>query len=628
MQDIDQVDVRHNLAITGPSDDATASTVKPGQVIGVSPVAHGSSDCDVWHATHDPLTGLSNRNLLRVQLMNALQRAKRDKVVLALLDIGIDEFKFINETYGQGAGDAVLKTVGERISALVGKGDIVARVAGNEFSVLCERMDQAVTISMKADRITCALREPIEYDGVALSVTCSIGIAMGGGATNTVDEILRSADSARSAVKARGGNDWQIFNDELEQKYRERLRVTLGLRTAIERQELSCRFQPIVSSRNRRIVGAELLLRWHPPSGEISPAVFIPIAEATNSIIAIGKWVFRQACIKEVEWRELWGPAALQYISVNVSTRQLSDKTLGRDFANILSETGADPSRLLIEITETSMMTDVEANLQVLNELAAIGMRVAIDDFGTGYSSLAQLTRLPVSVLKIDKAFVDGVEHSAESRKVIHSIMSLGRSLGLKLVAEGVENDTQFMELRSMGCDYIQGYTCYRPLDAETFARTMIQNLAAGRGKTTEPFYFLIYVSEADPSIAAADAYEISRQSKIRNEKRGITGCLLYLDGCFMQMIEGRKEQVLDIAATIKEDERHRNVQIVLQGQEHNRVFVDWGMGFQSGSALDVLPAFEEGDNGKIRLLEIAKDARFCYFFMTAFKSAIAFDEL
>jgi len=428
-------------------------------------------------------------------------------------------------------------------------------------------------------------------------------------------------------VKERGGNDWNFSNDKLEQKLRERLVVTRGLHAAIERQELSCRFQPIVSSRDRRIIGAELLLRWHPPSGEVSPAVFIPIAEATNSIIPIGKWVFRQACIKEVEWRALWGASALQYISVNVSTRQLTERALGREFADILRETGADPSRILIEITETSLMTDVEANLQVLNELAAIGLRVAIDDFGTGYSSLAQLTRLPVSVLKIDKAFVDGVEHNAESRKVIHSIMSLGRSLGLKLVAEGVENDSQLMELRSKGCDFIQGYACYRPLDAESFEKTMYRNLSEVAGDTLEPYYFLIYVSQANPTMTQADAYEISRKASSHNDELGITGCLLYLDGWFMQMIEGRRDQVLSLAETIKADSRHHRFKIVMQGQALSRIFVDWGMAFQVHSALKELPDIQGDDIENIPLLEIAKDSRLCYFFMTAFKNAVAFSE-
>jgi EAL domain-containing protein (putative c-di-GMP-specific phosphodiesterase class I) len=237
----------------------------------------------------------------------------------------------------------------------------------------------------------------------------------------------------------------------------------------------------VVTASDGRVVAAELLLRWHAPEGDISPAVFIPIAEMTGAIVQIGAWVFREGCRAEADWRRRWGKAA-PYVSINLSTRQLGEATLADDFAAILAETGADPARILLEITETSLMADVENNLRTLRRLAEFGLRVAVDDFGTGYSSLAQLTRLPVNVLKIDKALIDGIEKSEESRTVVRAVIGLGRSLGLTLVAEGVENAAQVVELSAYGCDFIQGYFFHRPLDEPAFRKLVDGEVrAAGR---------------------------------------------------------------------------------------------------------------------------------------------------
>jgi len=356
-------------------------------------------------------------------------------------------------------------------------GDTVARLAGDEFVVLCEQLEQPTSISVIADRINAALRIPTIFNNTPLFVTASIGIAIGHGSTHSADDWLRSADTAMYAVKEKGRDGWLFFSDSLQEQAHQRLSVIQGLRTAIQNNELSPRFQPIVSAEDGRIIGAELLLRWHPASGEISPAAFIPIAEATGTIIAIGAWVFRRGCEAEADWRRRWGERAPSYISINVSTRQLSEANLAHEVAAILRKTGADPSRILMAITETSLMADVETNLRVLRQLSNLGLRVAVDDFGTGYSSLAQLTRMPVSVLKIDKAFIDGIETNPESRTVIRAVVGLGKALGMKLVAEGVENEAQLAELRTNGCDYIQGYFFYRPLDEKTFIEAVSSKL-------------------------------------------------------------------------------------------------------------------------------------------------------
>jgi diguanylate cyclase (GGDEF)-like protein/PAS domain S-box-containing protein len=440
-------------------------------------------------ATHDPLTGLPNRALIRERLTNALQRSRRNGLSVALLFVDLDGFKLINDTHGHEAGDVLLKAVAARLIEQVRPGDTVARLAGDEFVVLCEQVEQPTAMSILAERINDVLRQPVDFNGLPLFVTASIGVAVGNGSTHSADDLLRYADTAMYAVKEKGRDGWQFFSENLQDQAKQRLVITNGLRTAIERNELSPRFQPIVAAESGRILGAELLLRWRPAEGEISPAIFIPIAEMTGSIVPIGAWVFREACRAEADWRQRWGEAA-PYVSVNVSTRQLNEESLAEDFGAILRETGADPQRLLLEITETSLMADIETNLRVLRQLADLGLRVAVDDFGTGYSSLAQLTRLPVNVLKIDRAFVDGIDKSDDSRTVIRAIIGLGRALGLKLVAEGVENGAQRLELCTYGCDLIQGYYFHRPLDEKLFIETVTREIGSATPGTASTLYF------------------------------------------------------------------------------------------------------------------------------------------
>jgi diguanylate cyclase (GGDEF)-like protein/PAS domain S-box-containing protein len=569
-------------------------------------------------ATHDPLTGLPNRALIRERLANAMERSLRTGLSNALLFVDLDDFKTVNDTYGHEAGDALLKSVSARLLELVRPGDTVARLAGDEFVVLCEQLEQPATISTIAERINVELRKPTQFNHTSLFVTASIGIAIGHGSTHSADDMLRSADTAMYAVKEKGRDGWQFFNTSLQDQAHRRLTVTQGLRTAIQHNELSCRFQPIVSAESRHIIGAELLLRWHPPGGEISPAVFIPIAESTGAIIDIGAWVFRQGCIAEVDWRNRWGMRAPAYISINVSTRQLSETRLADAFAAILRETDADPTRILIEITETSLMADVETNLRVLKQLADLGLRVAVDDFGTGYSSLAQLTRMPVSVLKIDKAFIDGIESIPESRTVVRAIIGLGRSLGLKLVAEGVENEAQLLELKSYGCDYIQGYLCYRPLDQQTFIDAVSSDLANGSINDAPGLFYLLYLSQANTDESALSI--IVDASRKNNTRAGITGCLLYQEGYFLQLLEGNREKVLDLMARIELDPRHGNLQIIAQGYEQSRVFMDWSMGFKDMSHFAGEPDFSQWRKRTLSFAELAEDARTCYAFISAFR--------
>lgn len=419
-------------------------------------------------ATHDALTGLPNRALIRERLAGALLRSRRNESSVALLFVDLDGFKLINDTHGHETGDMLLMAVAARMIEQVRPGDTVARLAGDEFVVLCEQVEQPTTISALAERMNEALRQPLVLKGVTLFVTASIGVSISNGDGHGADDMLRFADTAMYVVKQRGRDGWQFFSEGLQEQARQRLVIANGLHLAIERNELSPHFQPIVCAQTARILGAELLLRWRSPEGDVSPSVFIPISELTGSMVRIGEWVFQQACRVEVLWRHQWGASA-PYVSLNVSARQLNEDRLPSVFAAIMRDTGADPKRLLLEITETSLMTDVDKNLRILRSLADLGLRVAVDDFGTGYSSLAQLTRMPVDVLKIDRAFVDGLGKGPENRAVIAAIIGMGRALGLKLVAEGVETDLQWREVQAFGCDLIQGFHFHRPMEETVF---------------------------------------------------------------------------------------------------------------------------------------------------------------
>ena len=407
---------------------------------------------------------------------------------------------------------------------------------------------------------------------------------------------------------------------EIEQAQRQSA-IASGLHTAIERDEFEPHFQAIVIADSGRIVGAELLLRWHPPQGPVAPAEFIPIAEMTGAIVPIGAWVFRQACRAEADWRGRWGEHA-PYVSFNVSTQQLNDESLVDDFAATLRASGADPSRLLLEITETAMMTDVEKNLRILRRLAALGLRIAIDDFGTGYSSLALLTRMPVNVLKIDKAFIDDIGKNAESRAVIRAVIGLGRALGMKLVAEGVENSDQQLELCAFGCDLIQGYHFHRPMMEASFIATVEQEREHGSPATASTLHFMIYVSEAAEAMSKAALDILLKGAQAFNRTAAITGCLIYQDGYFMQMLEGPRAAVHAVMAKVMQDSRHRNVRLVIEGQAQRRVFIDWSMALRDLRPGPNTPDFEAWQGRNISFLELAEDARTCYTFMTAYRDA------
>jgi EAL domain-containing protein (putative c-di-GMP-specific phosphodiesterase class I) len=359
-------------------------------------------------------------------------------------------------------------------------------------------------------------------------------------------------------------------------------------------------------------------LRWFPSGGEVSPAHFVPIAEMSGSIVPIGKWVFHQACLAERQWRDQFGAEA-PYVSVNVSARQLNDDTLVEQFRGMMAETGADPRRIVLELTETSLMSDVIFNLSVLNQLADLGLRVAVDDFGTGYSSLAQLLRLPLSKLKIDREFVDGLDKRHDSRAIVRAVCGMARAMNLKVIAEGVENASQFGYLRDLGCDYVQGFHFYRPLPPEDFLALLCESSAAGRLAASDDLYSLLYVSQATRPMKESELRALLDKSREFNRAQGLTGFLLYFNASFMQILEGQRSRIQAVLERIQRDPRHHDLRVVFESGIDKRVFVDWSMGFRDMEHI-TQTHFLRGENSRaIDFLEMAEDPRVCYNFITAF---------
>jgi len=426
----------------------------------------------IRQSTHDALTGLPNRKLIHERLNNALQRSLRKKLNVALLFIDLDGFKLINDTYGHITGDEVLKIIADRLLVQIRPDDTVGRLSGDEFIVLCEQIEKPELIANLATRINDALKENITCQDLSLSVTASIGIIIGHGQQYSADEMIRSADTAMYEMKQKGRGGWQFFNDQLQKQAHQKNSIGQGLRRALEHNELSAVYQPIITPDTEQIVGAELLLRWNLNGKSISPEIFIPVAEMTGMVFSIGDWVFREGCKAQADWQRRWKDQA-PYVSINLSARQLNHKQLLNNFSAILQETGANPAKIVVELTEAALMPDVESNLTIFHQLADLGLQIAIDDFGTGHSSLSQLIQLPINLLKISKSFVDDLESRHEKQVLIRTITGLGHSLGLKLIVEGVETEVQLAELKQYGCDFIQGYFFYLPMLEQDFIRAM-----------------------------------------------------------------------------------------------------------------------------------------------------------
>ncbi|MBK1643825.1 hypothetical protein CKO25_03945 [Thiocapsa imhoffii] len=575
-----------------------------------------------WRATHDPNTRLPNRILICDRLEHALQRSEHRRRWVAVLVIDLDDFRLLNDNYGHPIGDQALVQVAGRLLGQVHPGDTVGYLGADEFVVLCEQVTHTDDVVRLAEQINAVLRLPLQLDNHDITCTASIGFALGLGTTISADVLLRNADIAMHASKAQGRNTWRSFSRDLGEQSKERLSLVTGLRHAIARNELSLAFQPILAANSLRIQGAEALLRWHPRSGPVSPALFVPIAEQSGAIVEIGRWVFEQTCSAQQRLAQAY-PDSPPYLSLNLSAAQLNDEHIIDEFALILQRTGADTTRLLLELTETALFADVEKNLRILHALAELGMQVAVDDFGTGYSSLLQLLRLPVSQIKIDRAFVDGIEHREDARLIISAMVKMGHALGKRLIAEGVENEAQLFELQALKCDALQGFHLYRPMPEQALLEAIAENHRQPPCNASR-VYYLIYLSRANEALGREHIDEIVAQSRASNRPEGITGLLIYQNGYFMQLLEGRQEPVEALMARIAEDPRHSEPLVVVRGYAGQRLFADWSMGYwKVGATPDGEQSPFERHSQTISLRKASEDTRFCYALFQALSTAI-----
>ena len=417
-------------------------------------------------AFHDRLTGLANRALFRDRLEHALARRNRNQHPVAVLLLDLDDFKVVNDSLGHAAGDRLLVLVAERLRSRLRASDTTARLGGDEFAVLLDDPAAADEAMQVAERLIEALASPYQLDGRELFVRASIGVALAAQTGQPADELLRDADMAMYAAKAQSRGGYQIFEPALHEAAVGRLALEADLQRGIEEGQFALRYQPILELASGRLVALEALLRWrHPERGWVAPLDFIPAAEASGQIVPIGRFVLRQACRQAVAWQARF-PARPLRMSVNVSARQLQEPEVVDDIKRVVDECGLDPRLLVLEITESVLVRDVEAMAAKLRALTACGLRVAVDDFGTGYSSLSYLHRFPVHLLKIDKSFTERVDGNFEDAALARAIMRLGQALNLETVAEGVETASQLAALRELGCTFGQGYHFAKPLEA------------------------------------------------------------------------------------------------------------------------------------------------------------------
>jgi diguanylate cyclase (GGDEF)-like protein/PAS domain S-box-containing protein len=415
-------------------------------------------------AFHDPLTGLANRALFLDRLQHAIDGSSRAGSATEILFLDLDDFKVVNDSLGHTAGDAALVEVAERLRGCLRPTDTAARLGGDEFAVLL--VGAAESATTVAERILTDLRRPLDLGGHEVSLRASVGTTAGRSGTTGTD-LLREADLAMYVAKAEGKDRTVPFRSEMLATFLDELDLERALRVAVRDEQLDVHFQPIVDLVTGAISGAEALVRWvDPVRGPIGPAEFIPVAERSDLIETIGRFVLRRACRAAAAWGREHRP--ISHIAVNVSARQIRGPGLVGEVAGILAETGLDPHQLVLEITESMLLDDLEATVERLGELRRLGVRVAIDDFGTGYSSLSYLGRLPVDVLKIDRSFTKGL-NGVDDRNLVPAILEVARTLGLTTVAEGVESREQGRELADLGCELAQGFYFARPVPEPEF---------------------------------------------------------------------------------------------------------------------------------------------------------------
>ena len=418
-----------------------------------------------YHAFYDSLTGLANRALFRDRVNHALSQARRSSNAIAALFMDVDDFKIVNDTHGHAVGDALLTAIAERLRTCLRTGDTISRLGGDEFAILLEESTDVAPVEV-AGRIMRALEEPFRVDGHELHVRASIGVAYANGqeGESATEELLRNADVAMYVAKNQGKGRCEVYQPATHRTVMGRLQLRNDLQRALDHEELVLHYQPLVTLETGRISGLEALVRWeHPERGLIPPLDFIPLAEESGLIIPIGRWVLRTACREAGRLQHLYPQEPPLSMSVNLSARQLQSPSIVADVRAAVEEAEIDPSALTLEVTESSMMRNVDLSVARLRELRDLGVRIAIDDFGAGYSSLGYIRQFPVDILKVDKSFIDRIDEGEKELALAAAIIDMAKVLNLRPVAEGVERQQQLERLVELGCESAQGYYFAKP---------------------------------------------------------------------------------------------------------------------------------------------------------------------
>jgi diguanylate cyclase (GGDEF)-like protein len=421
-------------------------------------------------AQFDPLTGLPNRALLADRFSQMIVQAKRRRSPLAVLFIDLDGFKAVNDTLGHAGGDELLKDVAARLQSAVRTGDTVARISGDEFAIVLTDLVRPEDAALVAQKVIDLLGESVQVQGSELFVTASVGIAAFPADGRDAEALIGAADAAMYRAKQSGRNAYQFFTAEINQRSRARVQLGSELRRALEREEFLLYYQPKYHLATRRLSGAEALLRWkHPERGIVSPAEFIPVLEETGLIVQVGEWAIRRACEDLKAWQS--AGSNIGPVAVNLSARQFRHQELDARIKSLVNGAGVDSGLIELELTESHLMQDPDQAIRVLRRLSEAGVRIAIDDFGTGYSSLAYLTQFPVSALKIDRSFVRDMSRDRNDATIVRTIIEMAHSLGVTVVAEGVETEEQAALLQLLRCEQAQGYLFAAPLPAHELIR-------------------------------------------------------------------------------------------------------------------------------------------------------------
>jgi diguanylate cyclase (GGDEF)-like protein/PAS domain S-box-containing protein len=421
-------------------------------------------------AYYDPLTELPNRLLLEERLKQAMTTARYNNWLVALLYLDLDRFKAINDTFGHPFGDKLLQAVAARLAVHVRDSDTIARFSGDEFTIVLSDAGNQHNTELVAQKVLDALSEPFNLEQQEVFVTPSIGIALFPLDADNHDDLIKNADAATGHAKAQGGNSYRFYNADMNLTVSLRLAMETQLRRALERKEFVLHYQPQISLHSGQIIGMEALLRWqHPERGLVAPGEVIPLLEETGLILPVGEWVLRTACAQNSAWQAAGLPPLR--VAVNLSARQFRQSSLATVVNRALQDAGLAPEHLELEITESIMIQDLQTTITTLDQLHALGIQISIDDFGTGYSSLSYLKRLPISKIKIDQSFIRDICTDPDDAAIAQAVISLGHSLKMKVIAEGVETREQMEHLRAQGCDKIQGFYFSRPLPIEAFAQ-------------------------------------------------------------------------------------------------------------------------------------------------------------